>query len=170
MIKILWKKINFLFLTLVFQFILLVPLPSLAFADIFGHWKFVSIIYQGQAMPKPNPELKIEWTFFRNGTERLYWDHGDQNHFCERLSWFRIEEDRTADFKDLTDDSSERANLMDEVIFLNPLNSADCQQDPDMQMPRVSTTPVSWHGPQLYLHLKASEAELIYVLERDERY
>ncbi len=56
-----------------------------------GEWKFTEMIYKGQRMARPNPELNLRWTFFSNGTERLYWDRENIPGFCERFSSFKVE-------------------------------------------------------------------------------
>ena len=125
-------------------------LPTFAFSSdrIFGHWKFTEMIYRGQKVPLPNPDLNLTWTFFKNGTERLYWDRGTAD-FCEKFSYFEVEENY----------------LIEDPIFLNPRNAADCSKDPDMQLGKKSKIKMEILDEELHFYFQLGEEELIYVLK-----
>jgi hypothetical protein len=116
--------------------------------SIVGSWQYIHYIYKDQIFPKPNPSLYLTWTFFENGSERLYWDYGDNQIFCERWGRFELKPNY----------------LVEEVLFLNPKNSSDCSRDPDMQIPRKTTTKISFSEDHIHLHLQVGDEELIYVL------
>lgn len=128
----------------------LIPQITWAAAEsLVGTWKFTNLIYQNQIFPLPNPDLNLRWTFFQNGTERLYWDHGNVGVFCERWGFYSLQE----------------SILREEGFALNPKNSPDCGKDPDMQLPRITYTRLEWNNGKIHLYLKAGSEDLIYALE-----
>lgn len=116
-----------------------------------GTWKFTEMIFKGEHQPLINPDLNLTWTFFENGTERLYWDHKGSPDFCERFANYTYEN-----------------NQIVEVPFaLNPQNAADCGKDPDMQLGRKITSKlVTVSNEQMHLHLSVGDDDLIYVLTK----
>ena len=128
---------------------LLFPAHGYVNKDILGHWKFTEMIYRGERVPLPNPDLNLNWTFFKNGTERLYWDRGGTSGFCERFSYYNV-----------------AANvLVLETYFLNPRNASDCSKDPDMQMGKKSKIKIEALKNELHFYFQLGEEELIYVLK-----
>lgn len=113
-----------------------------------GQWKFKEMIYKGQSVPLPNPDLNLNWTFFKNGTERLYWDRGTEA-FCERFSYYSFEGD----------------SLLEEPFFLNPRNASDCSKDPDMQIGKKTKIKINVSKNELHFYFQLGEEELIYVLK-----
>lgn len=134
-------------------FLVLFLSSSWAFAQsITGTWHFTEIIYRGQRQPKPSDDLFLTWTFFENGTSRLYWDRGDKKIFCERFAHYSL-----------------NSNTLTEVTFsVNPLNATDCRKDPDMQENEKASTSISFYKNELWLHLDLSGEELIYILSKLE--
>ena len=127
---------------------LLSPVYGFVNKDILGHWKFSEMIYRGEKVPLPNPDLNLNWTFFKNGTERLYWDRGDTSGFCERFSYFNVE-----------------TNVLSvETLFLNPRNASDCSKDPDMQVGKNAKIKIDVLKDELHFYFQLGEEELIYVL------
>jgi hypothetical protein len=117
-------------------------------ADLYKTWKFTEMIYHGERIPRPNPELNLTWTFFSNGTSRLYWDRGDETIFCERFAHYTYVDSK----------------LTETNFAVNPNNAYDCKKDPDMQLGSSATTPLTFSNGELHLHLDMSGEELIYVL------
>jgi len=114
-----------------------------------GEWKLTGMIYHGHLIPPLNPNLNLRWTFFANGTDRLYWDRTGESGFCERFAHYTIQD-----------------NLLHEKVFaVNSRNNPDCAKDPDMQMDRKTANPVEFQQNQILLHLQMGDEELIYVLE-----
>lgn len=130
---------------LIFLTLILLAQTSLALT---GSWKFSEIIYNNQRMPRPSPDLNLVWTFFENGTERLYWDRGNTNIFCERFAFY----------------FEKNQEIYEETFALNPKNAADCSKDPDMKVGHKTSNPISFHFNEIWLHLDLAGEELIYVL------
>jgi hypothetical protein len=113
-----------------------------------GEWLLQSMIYRGQVIPLPNPDLHLTWTFFENGTDRLYWDRGGAE-FCERFAHFRIENNQ----------------LIEKTFALNPENASECMKDPDMQMDRETETLIEiLNENEIRMTFPMGEEILIYVL------
>jgi hypothetical protein len=127
---------------------LLLPAQAYENKDILGHWKFSEMIYRGQRVPLPNPDLNLNWTFFKNGTERLYWDRATPD-FCERFSYYNFVD----------------SDLMLETFFLNPRNASDCSKDPDMQLGKKTKIKIEVLKEELHFFFQLGEEELIYVLK-----
>lgn len=118
-----------------------------ASAALEGAWKLTGMNYRGEDIPLPNPDLNLQWTFFSNGTARLYWDRGTPE-FCERFSSFVHE----GDF------------LKEEVFAVNPKNAVDCGKDPDMQVGRKTQTRIRLDGDsRIFMHLQMGDDILIYI-------
>lgn len=124
---------------------------SVRAGTIFGEWKFEELIYNTQRMERSDPALNLRWTFFANGTERLYWDRGNED-FCERFSHFKYTQN----------------TLQTKVFSLNPLNSLNCSSDPDMQLGVTSETVLEIKNNELWLYVSVGEEKLIYVLKKQE--
>jgi len=122
------------------------------FAEILlGEWKYEELIYRGNRIPRPDPNLNLTWTFYLNGTERLYWDRGDMS-FCERFARFKY-----------------GFEILSEKVFaVNPDNASDCQKDPDMQMGRQTHTNLEVRDSEMLLHVPLGDEEIIYVLKKVE--
>ena len=114
-----------------------------------GEWKLVGMIYRGEEVPPLNPLLNLRWTFFANGTERLYWDRQGENGFCERFANYNILD----------------GQIHETVFAINPLNNFECAQDPDMQVGRYTVNPIEIKQQKILLHLQLGDEELIYILK-----
>ncbi len=125
---------------------------SVSKAELLGDWKLHSMIYRGQEMSPPNPDLHLQWTFFSNGTERLYWDRGTEE-FCERFADFKVQD-----------------NVLHESVFaVNPRNAAECAKDPDMQVGRQTQTKIQIFEDEIRLHMGLGDEDLIYILKKANR-
>lgn len=122
---------------------------SQAEPKLLGGWRLVQMIYRGKPIPLINPDLYLSWTFFKNRTERLYWDRGTPE-FCERFAKFSVE----------------AGKLHEETFALNPQNAADCAQDPDMQMGKSTDTKIQILDRSVQLVVPMGDEELIYVLRQ----
>lgn len=130
-----------------FLFLFLLHIERPALAELQGAWKLSAMEYKGQNLPLPNPDLFLTWTFYANGTERLYWDRGGEE-FCERFAHFSVAD-----------------GYLKEVTFaLNPKNSIECSRDPDMQMGKETLTQIQILEKQLRLLIPMGEDELVYIL------
>ena len=116
---------------------------------LLGEWKYEELIYQGQRIQRPDPNLNLTWTFYPNGTERLYWDRGGKD-FCERFARFKFE-----------------AGILSESTFaISPDNATECQKDPDMQVGRQTQSKLDVTNTELLLHVPLGDEEIIYVLKK----
>lgn len=113
-----------------------------------GEWKYTEMIYKGIRQPIPNPDLNLRWTFFSNGTDRLFWDRAGAPGFCERFAHFRIE----------------NGKLIEEVFASNPRNAIECSRDQDMQVGRKTENPVDISDSEIQIHLNLGDEELVYIL------
>ncbi|MBS1970365.1 MAG: hypothetical protein JSU04_08655 [Bdellovibrionales bacterium] len=121
--------------------------PCFAQENPVGQWKLTEMIYHGERVPPLNPKLNLFLTFFNNGTDRLFWDRAGESGFCERFAHYEI-----------------LNNKLHEIVFsVNPLNSPDCAQDPDMQVGRETLNVIEINNNEILLHLQLADEELIYV-------
>lgn len=114
-----------------------------------GEWRFSEMIYRGQIMPLPNPDLNLTWTFFENGTERLYWGRKGESSFCERFAHYELRDDK----------------IIETVFAVNPQNGIECANDPDMQVGRQTSNTIEIKNNQIHFHMQMGDEELIYVLK-----
>jgi hypothetical protein len=119
--------------------------------DLLGTWQYDGYIYQGNRYPSPNPELYLTFTFRANGRVRLFWSRANENGFCEREAQYTIDQDR----------------LFQKIDWVNPDNLPECQNDPDMQLGRESTTRIKVASGELYFYFHLDDDEFIYVLKQE---
>lgn len=117
-------------------------------ASLVGEWRLMAMMSKGQDLPLPNPDLYLSWTFFKNGTERLYWDRGG-TEFCERFARFSIDS----------------GFLIEKTFALNPKNAVDCAKDPDMQLGKETRTKIEASQEEVKLYFQLGDDELIYILK-----
>lgn len=117
-----------------------------------GKWHFIGFIYHGQFRLPLTPNLFLTFTFQNDGTSILFWNRTGEPGFCERKGRFSIEQE----------------NLVDEVVWVNPKNSIDCGQDPDMQMGKKSTNAISLKEEKFHLEIGLAGEPFTYVFERLE--
>lgn len=130
---------------LVAAFILMFSFSARALS---GSWKYTEMIYRGVRQPIMNPDLNLQWTFFDNGTERLYWDRKGVPGFCERFATYQFK----------------NGKLSEEVFALNPGNNSQCADDIDMQLGRKTTNPMQLSDKEILIHFNLGDEELVYVL------
>ncbi|MBK9323541.1 MAG: hypothetical protein IPM97_11470 [Bdellovibrionaceae bacterium] len=125
------------------------PLLVTAGTRLSAEYKLTGHIYRGSVIPPFNPNLNLTWTFFENGTDRLYWDRKGEIGFCERFANYTIENEQIT-----------------EVVFAaNPNNSFECSKDPDMLVGRKTTTKFKIVEQQLLLYLQLGDEELVYIFK-----
>ncbi len=113
-----------------------------------GSWIYSEVIYQNIRQPIFNKDLKIIWTFFDNGSERLYWSRDDSG-FCERFASYKVKEN----------------SLLEEVWAINPNNMSECGRDPDMQVGKKTSTPILFFENEIWLIFNLGEETLTYILK-----
>ena len=114
-----------------------------------GEWKLTAMIYRGATIPPLNPNLNLRWTFFANGSNRLYWDRTNETGFCESFANYTLHD----------------GQIFAKVFAVNPLNRQDCAKDPDMQVGRETSNKIEIQKQQILLHLQLGDEELIYILK-----
>lgn len=117
---------------------------------LWGLWFFTSLIYQGNSLPPPNPDLQISYHFEDSGINTLrYFRIGEQG-FCERRAIYEFSRD----------------TLRQQVVWLHPDNASWCGQDVDMQLGYESWSPAWLKNGKFHLAVMMGEENLIYVWER----
>lgn len=119
-------------------------------ATIFGVWKYSELIYRGQILPLPNPDLNLTWTFFDNGTERLHWTEKGETSFCERFAHYELRDDK----------------IFETVFAINPRNGPECAKDPDMQVGRETSNKIEIQERQILFHMQMGDEEVVYILKK----
>jgi hypothetical protein len=114
---------------------------------LLGSWFFVQLIYNGQVISPPNPNLEITYTFSDDGTNRLHYDHIGEKGSCDRLAVYQYD----------------GRNLTQQITWVAPHNADFCSNDPDMQLGAISKTPAVVRDDQLFLTLSMGEESIVYV-------
>lgn len=121
--------------------------------NIVGTWLFYEKVYNGQVMPEPpSATLRLHFDFYPNGVSSLYWWHeGDKDH-CTRRGRY----------------SMDGSTLVEEVTWVDPGNTPECADDPDMQMGRKTRTPISFRGADLAIRFQLNGDALDMVFKRTD--
>lgn len=119
--------------------------------SLIGIWMYASLIYQGHPIPKPNPDLKMFYTFKSNQQNEIYYYRVNENGFCRRTATYEILDSN---------------KLVQKVIEVDPENADFCGQDPDMQLDRVTEVKFELKDEKLFLELQLGEDILVYVWEK----
>ena len=117
------------------------------FSQLIGVWMYTGLIFQGQPIAKPSPELVIYFQFINEFENGLFYFRQDQRGFCQRQATYSVEGQL----------------LKQKIISTNSENADVCSADPDMQIGGVSQTRFDIINDQLYLYLNLGDDELIYV-------
>lgn len=115
-----------------------------------GLFLFTSMIYQGNPMPMPNPNLVMTFEFSSDGINRLKYFRKNETGFCERLAAFEFNE----------------GTLKQQVTWLNPANADYCSSDPDMIFGKESTNKAFVVGNSFQLVMPMGEEELTMVWDK----
>ncbi len=115
-----------------------------------GHWLYYRLFYQGRFQEPLSPELRLSFSFYDNGENRLFWYRTNQPGFCERRGRYTFD----------------AGSLVDLVIWVNPKNSMSCSSDPDMQMGKQSTTRAELKDGEFWLYLSIGAEDFVYVFKR----
>lgn len=119
--------------------------------SLVGRWGYFMKVYEGVEMPEgPDATLRLRFEFTADGESHLYWWHVGEGDHCARRGRYRVENDV----------------LVDEIVWVDPKNNYACAQDPDMQLGRVTRTPISFDRGNLVTHLHLGDDDLLYVWKR----
>jgi hypothetical protein len=122
-------------------------------STLLGVWLFTGLIFQGQDMPLPNPNLKIEYHFTENGLNRLFYYREGEQGFCERTARFQFSEN----------------TLFQEVLSVNPDNAPWCAQDQDMRAGYKSWSRAWIKNEKFHLAVMMGEEQLVYVWTKNNQ-
>ncbi len=114
---------------------------------ILGAWVFTSLIYRGQEIPRPNPQLIMTFNFQDNGENILHYYRQGESGSCTRVAQFQFQ----------------KGKLHQEVIRASENNAVFCSSDPDMQVGNVSITPVAIRDDRMVMTLGLGEETLTYI-------
>ena len=117
---------------------------------LWGNWQFHRYILNGETNPIPNPQLVLQYEFFANGTNRLFWTRKNEPGICERQALYHYQDEL----------------IHQEVVWVNPENAVGCSNDVDMQLGQKSTARLKRVGEFLHLYIPFSGDDFIYVLKR----
>ncbi len=117
---------------------------------ILGSWLFVSLLYNGQILPPPNPNLVIQYVFQSDGINRLHYERKDESGVCDRFALFEFD-----------------GELLDQqVTWSAPHNAYFCDQDPDMQVGSFSRTKAFIKNHQLFISVQMGAEEIFFIWDR----
>jgi hypothetical protein len=119
--------------------------------SLIGIWMYSSLIYQGQPIPKPNPDLKMYYTFKSDQQNEIYYYRENENGFCRRTASYEV---------------LDNTRLIQKVVEVDPDNADFCGQDPDMQLGTTTEVNFEIKNDKLYLELQLGEDTLVYVWEK----
>lgn len=120
--------------------------------SILGVWTAVALIYQGQTIPMPNPQLHMFYTFEDTGINTLHYYRDNEDRQCIRKAVY--------EFSDKT--------LRQQVAWVGPDNGLECSLDVDMQLGYESWTTAEVKDGKFYLYAQMGEENLIYIWEKVE--
>lgn len=141
---------------------LLMNLPMLSYAGtqdpLLGTWFYVGFIYEGNEYPRPNPNLKMYFSFFDTQKVRLYYRWDDEQGFCHRVASYQykvpIEE------------------LYQKVEWVDERNMSKCSADSDMQLNKETLTHVRFLNGRMLLDLPLGDKILtmLWVRHNEDQY
>lgn len=118
--------------------------------SLIGIWMYASLIYQGQPIPPPNPDLKIYYNFETENINEIFYYRTNENGTCRRKAEYTLK----------------NSELHQTVISIDPSNAEFCSQDTDMQLGNFSKTKYELKDNKMYLYLPLGDEYLIYVWEK----
>ena len=118
--------------------------------SLIGIWLFTSVLYRGQVMDPPNPNLKIYYTFQNEMQNEIYYYRTDEKGFCRRWANYEIQNNF----------------LIQTIQKTDPDNNASCGADPDMQLGQTSKVHFEIKNNQLHLYLPLGDEEIQYIFNQ----
>ena len=115
--------------------------------SLIGIWLYTSLIYQGQPIARPDPSLKMYYSFNSSTENEIYYSHTSEIGFCHRKANYSLE----------------NGNIVQKIVSVDEHNADFCGGDPDMQLGGESKTEYEVDGNILYLHLQMGEETITYV-------
>lgn len=121
---------------------------------LMGKWQFYQYEYRGQVFESPNPYLN-EYLFFSAHEVTLFYEKTNEGFFCERKAIYQY--------------SQNDQELVQSISWVNPKNSSNCSQDPDMELGNHLRNKAYLKNNDLYLHTPFGEEELIFIWKKTEK-
>lgn len=118
--------------------------------SLIGLWLYTSLIYQGQPIARPNPELKMYYSFESESVNEIFYYREGEEGSCRRKAEYEVV----------------NSEIRQKVIAVDPANAGVCAQDTDMQLGYYSVTKFEVIGNKMYLHLPLGEEILTYVWDK----
>lgn len=120
---------------------------------LLGTWLFSGLLISGEWSPPLNPNLVMEFEFYKDGVSRLKYYRKDEEGTCERRALFEYDEQI----------------LVQKVTWLSKENGPRCAEDPDMQMGSETWTPVRIVENQMHMELQVGEETVILVWDKKSK-
>lgn len=119
-------------------------------SSLIGLWLYTSLIYQGQPLARPNPELQMYYSFENESVNEIFYYRKGEAGSCRRKAEYEVV----------------NSEIRQKVTVVDASNADVCAQDTDMQQDSYSITKFEIIGNKLYLHLPLGEETLTYVWEK----
>lgn len=120
---------------------------------LIGLWLFTNIIYRGEVLPRPNPDLIMTLDFQNNGTDTLKYFRNNDSGTCIRNAIYKFD----------------GLELIQNITAVDPNNAYFCDQDPDMQLGRTSINTAYIKDGKLHLELEMGDEVITYIWNRIEK-
>ncbi len=118
---------------------------------LLGIWIFSGVVYRGEELPRPNPDLQLRMMFLNETQMKVHYSHLGENGFCESLSDYSYD--------------AEKRTLHTKVVSLNADNDQKCTQDPDMRIGSEADSEAYVESDKFYLKLRLGEEDLTMIWE-----
>lgn len=116
-------------------------------SPLLGTWQYTAYRYRGVERPATDPDLVMEYRFECDGIDTLSWRYQSTDRFCQRQ----------ARFLDVD-------GYLDEVVvWVNPENSSECSQDPNMQLENYSRAAFRVMDGTLEIDAPLAEEVITYI-------
>ena len=119
-------------------------------SNLIGVWIFTALLYKGEVIPPPNPNLHIFMTFQNQVQNEIYYYRSNESGFCRRLANYNLNEDI----------------LEQTVTYVDPENNSECSMDTDMQLNNYSKVHYYIKNEQLHLELTLGEENIEYIFDK----
>ena len=120
--------------------------------SLIGIWLFTALIYQGNLMDPPNPNLKLYYMFQSTTQNEIYYYRDNEIGHCKRSAEYVADE----------------TFIKQTVTDVDPDNNSDCALDTDMQLGNKSQVKYEIIDNKLHLHLPLGEDEIVYIFTKQD--
>jgi hypothetical protein len=120
---------------------------------LLGAWVFTTVIYRGQEIPRPNPNLVMTFNFQTDGRNFLHYHRIGEQGECNRTARYEFSDNQ----------------LIQEVLSVDPNNASSCSSDPDMQQGQISATPITLEDGRMKMLLNLGNETITYIWKPCQR-